>query len=441
MVNNNSAIRKTFYIILVFMYIFMFRVVGPIDSSMVLGCFLLVNIINNRKAQKRLKNIICTDAFIGLLGAFAFLCLWIVAVTIINQTYDFSFVKTWLHVLIQVIIGLFVYCYLYSKGQTKSICNYIIIAFILQSAIEWLALLSPVFKAFIYSTKTESVRRIANQYSGIRGLSLAGSSFFGLAISFGLVYILYLSSYNTLFKKHSFIKFLCFVFLVSGTFFAGRTGLVGLAIALILGLIRVVSGRIKLNMKYVFGIIIILLIGIGSFAIIAHSFRDVNIVFKRIGYLYDYVFEALISLFNGKGLSTSSTSELFSEMYFSMPFKTLVIGDGYYTDPFTGSYYMNTDSGYMRVILYLGLPGLVMMLVFQYYIFKMGHLEKHIRRLLWIFIIILQVKGETIGFSMMFQSMILLAVLQNSSVESVRIGAKNHKDKSYKYFYKRVQRI
>lgn len=415
----NSIAKKTFYSVLIFMYVFMFKIIGPIDSSIFVGFVLALLVLNNRQFQKRVKQIILSDAFCGLFLTFVLLCLWIGIVTVINRTLDFSFVKTWLHVFIQIIIGIFVYCYLYSKGEARNIVNYLIVAFILQTLVEWLGLISPAFKSFIYSTKSAQTIRIANQYGGIRGLSLAGSSFFGLAISFGLVYILYLSPYNTLFGKHSIAKFLCLLFLISGTFFAGRTGLVGLLFACIIPVARFLSGKTKLNIKSTITILLILLVGFAIFALIAHEFRDANMLFKRIGHLYDYVFEAFISLFNGKGLSTTSTSELFGEMYFKIPFKTLIVGDGYYTDPITGSYYMNTDSGYMRVILYLGLPGLVLMFVFQHYIFKLGHLEKKTKYLCWIFLIILQIKGETIGFSMILQSTILLSVLQNSQTKGL----------------------
>lgn len=408
------AAKKIFYCIVVFMYVFMFKIVGVIDSAIAVGCVVAFLVLFDRKAQRKLRAIFRSKKFGYLLIAFAAVCVWIFIATTLNGTRDYSFVKTWIHILLQIAIGILVYCYLYGKGQARNIVNYIIVAFLIQSVIEWLGLLSPTVKSLIYMTKSASTIRIANQYGGIRGLSLAGSSFFGLAVAFGLVYILFFSSYNTLFGKHRIIKLFSFFLLLSGTFFAGRTGVVGLLLAAIYGVARFVAGKTKINGMYAAEIAVIVALGFAVFFIIAHYFKNANAVFKKISYLYNYVFEAFISLFRGKGLSTTSTAELFNEMYFDIPFKTLLIGDGYYTDPVTGAYYMNTDSGYMRVILYLGLPGLALLFWFQYCLFCLGDMEKRTRILCWIFMIILQIKGEAIGFSMILQSVILLSVLQRA---------------------------
>lgn len=408
------AAKKIFYCVIVFMYVFMFRIVGVIDSAIAVGCLVAFLIVFNRKAQRRLKAILRSEKFIGMLLAFIAMCAWIFAVSVVNGTRDFSFVKTWLHVLIQICIGILVYCYLFGNSETRNIVNFIIVAFLIQSVIEWLGLLSPTVKSLIYMTKSASTIRIANQYGGIRGLSLAGSSFFGLAVAFGLVYILFFSNYNTLFGKHRIVKLFCFFLLLSGTFFAGRTGVVGLLLACIWGVARFVAGKSKIDGIFAVQVAVIVAVGFAVFFIIAHYFKDANAVFKKISYLYNYVFEALISLFRGKGLSTTSTAELFGEMYFRVPIKTLLIGDGYYTDPVTGAYYMNTDSGYMRVILYTGLPGLAILFWFQYKLFCLGDMDRRTRILCWLFMIILQIKGEAIGFSMILQSVLLLSVLQRA---------------------------
>lgn len=408
------AAKKIFYCVIVFMYVFMFRIVGVIDSAIAVGCLVAFLIVFNRKAQRRLKAILRSEKFIGMLLAFIAMCAWIFAVSVVNGTRDFSFVKTWLHVFIQICIGILVYCYLFGNSEARNIVNFIIVAFLIQSVIEWLGMLSPTVKSLIYMTKSASTIRIANQYGGIRGLSLAGSSFFGLAVAFGLVYILFFSNYNTLFGKHRIVKLFCFFLLLSGTFFAGRTGVVGLLLACIWGVARFVAGKSKIDGIFAVQVAVIVAVGFAAFFIIAHYFKDANAVFKKISYLYNYVFEALISLFRGKGLSTTSTAELFGEMYFRVPIKTLLIGDGYYTDPVTGAYYMNTDSGYMRVILYTGLPGLAILFWFQYKLFCLGDMDRRTRILCWLFMIILQIKGEAIGFSMILQSVLLLSVLQRA---------------------------
>ncbi len=411
--NLRLFIKNIYYSLIVFMYVFMFKIIGPLDSSIIIGIFLFAMNLVNHRARNRLETIINSKSFLGIILTFFIMCLWLFTTTVIHNANDFSFYKTWFHALIQVCIGILLYCYLYGKKVEHNITNYLIGAFIIQTIIEWGALISPVIKAFVYSTKDSTTIAIADQYGGIRGLSLAGSSFFGLAIGFGLIYILFCSPYNTIARKHPIIKFFLFVFLITGTFFAGRTGLVGVGLVVIFGIYKAFFCKSKIKTQTVLGIIGILGILICMFLFIVNNFRENNGIFQRLGYLYDYVFEAFISLLNGKGLSTTSTSELFGDMYFSLPINTLIFGDGYYTDPITGAYYMSTDAGYMRIILYGGIPALALMIIFHKKIFNLGGKNKsNIYLIIWIFLFITQSKGEVIGISLITLSMSVIYSLQ-----------------------------
>lgn len=419
---SKTILKNIYYSVLVFMYIFMFKIVWLVDSAIAVGIFLFILILGNKRAQRMICNIVKSKAFVNIILVFIVMIAWLLFSTVINGAMDFSFFKTWVHAFIQIIIGIMLYAYFYSKRVQKSITNYLVLAFIIQTIIEWLALISPTVKALVYSTKDVHTILIANQYGGIRGLSLAGSSFFGLAIGFGLIYILYYSKFNTLFKKHPVIKFFIFCFLITGTFFAGRTGLVGLVIIALYGFYKVVFSNSKVNIKVVLLSLGFIGIVFLAFYVIANHFRETNEIFEKLGYLYDYVFEALISAFKGNGLTTTSTSELFGEMYFRIPFKTWIFGDGLYTDPLTGGYYMNTDAGYMRIILYGGIIALLLMIAFQKAIFDLGGKQKSKTFIvIWFFLFVTQSKGEVIGISLIVLSMCTLYSLHlKNHYEKVR---------------------
>ncbi len=405
--------RDLLFSVLVFMYVFMFRIVGIIDSAIFVGAILVILICFDRRAQRIIINVLNSKTFIHLLLIFFGLCVWLMIVMLINGVLDFSFYKTWVHAIIQVVIGIMLYGYLYSHSAHKNITNYLILAFLYQTAIEWLAFISPSFKSLIYLTKEAETILIADRYSGIRGLSLAGSSFFGLAVAFGLMYILFFSDNITLFKRHPMCRVFAFFFLLTGTFFAGRTGLIGVALILLYFLYRIIFKNEKIKFK---ALIIPVSILIGLFLVfyfVSLTLAGENTFFKGILNLYNYVFEALFSALRGNGLTTTSSSELFNEMYFGISFKTFLIGDGYYTDPVTGAYYMATDAGYMRVILYGGLPALILLILFQKKIFDFG--KNHKSKLLfviWIFLFITQSKGEVIGMSLILLSMCIVYSLQ-----------------------------
>lgn len=67
--------------------------------------------------------------------------------------------------------------------------------------------------------------------------------------------------------------------------------------------------------------------------------------------------ELLINLTEGKGTEVSSLSKL-QDMYFMPSIQTILFGDGRYSGAGEG-YYMNTDAGLMRGILYFGIFGVV----------------------------------------------------------------------------------
>ncbi|GAA4205093.1 hypothetical protein GCM10022289_24060 [Pedobacter jeongneungensis] len=130
---------------------------------------------------------------------------------------------------------------------------------------------------------------------------------------------------------------------------------------------------------------------------------------------------------NGGKLETASSNEL-KKMYFMPNASTLLIGDGYYVNPLdTTRYYMDTDAGYMRHILYYGLLGSFMMCIIYIMIFFKIYQFSHTlgkSRALKLFSILLaayffisHVKGDLfLGADMPIKSLFfLLAILMMKS--------------------------
>ena len=94
-------------------------------------------------------------------------------------------------------------------------------------------------------------------------------------------------------------------------------------------------------------------------------------------------------------------------MYFPVEEKTFLIGDGKYTNE-DGSYYMYTDAGYMRNILYFGILGFIFLFLYQISFFIWDYKNLFINFIILIYILIMHVKGDVLAFSIILQNMLLI---------------------------------
>jgi len=95
-------------------------------------------------------------------------------------------------------------------------------------------------------------------------------------------------------------------------------------------------------------------------------------------------------------------------MYFKLDFGTFILGTGRYSEA-NGAYYMDTDAGYMRVILYFGIIGFFLLLFLQrLYLYK-EYGSNRINRVVIIgFVLIMQIKGEVVGFLIIAEAILLM---------------------------------
>src|SRR5690606_38149554 len=123
----------------------------------------------------------------------------------------------------------------------------------------------------------------------------------------------------------------------------------------------IVMGQ-PLYRKFLQFLTIFLLIGLGGLSI--YWVLPFEIQSLVTGTLLPFAFEFLYSYFDEGTLTTVST-DMLSEMYFTIDWQTFIFGDGKYINP-DGSYYLYTDAGYMRNILFYGIFGT--MVLFAYHL-------------------------------------------------------------------------
>lgn len=410
-----QRIRNTYCIFLVFLYVFAFNIVGIIDSSIIAAVLLIPSFFLIPEMRSHFFNIILSKNFRTLIVTFVLFFLWIIFAVKINGQNDFSFIDTLVHLLLVLVIGALLFSYFVAtKRNSTSIVNWVIWAFVIQSIIIVLAILFPQIRELILKTKPEEVIVRAQHY-GYRGVSLSSSSFFGLSISFGLILLFFFEKDNQFFKNNNLIRLLAFAFLFIGACSAGRTALIGLAFGIVVYFLQ--SFRINKKQyiskqkftKAFFGVVIFALILIVVVYLLITQATDNNlrIIQNFITYLTEFFSDSSGGMFH-----TTSSDYLLSNMLFLVDFPTFLKGDGRYS---VGNvYYMGTDSGYMRPLLYCGIFALVFLFVIQNQILNFCQLKKRNKMLYWIiflYIFVLQIKGEVLGFAIMFNSCLFLLVL------------------------------
>ncbi len=408
---------RVFKIILLFCIVFGFPI-PYIYNSTVLAGILTLAIFSFKKHSLNNFLIIIKSSYIFYL----FLLLFIIIVLsllwpILHQTYDFTIIKTLVNQIVSLFILIIFYSTFYSTSNSPvEIMNDLINIFLIQTFIQIIAFLSPTAKEVVGIFQNKSTIDIANKYEGLRGLALSGGQFFCLSFNYGLIYIIFINYFRVT-KQNSIVAITKFIFLIAGTFFAGRTGFIGLLFAI---MFLIVSGS---NIfKNILLLLKLLAAGTIILTVIFLLLPDTTALFVKK--VFPFAFEYFYHFQKSGNLSTTSTHDLFSKMYFPINPFTFLFGDAKYSG-LNNHYYMKTDAGYMRQILFYGIIGVLMFIIYQIVMFykpyKISKTEiklfnkevtaKYFFWFLFLYLIVGHVKGEVIGFLIMTQTILLLLFL------------------------------
>jgi hypothetical protein len=271
-----------FKTILMFLYLFSFKV--PILYNSTLFSLLLLLVIAFMILITRNKflyiNILYEKYIINVLIFLFFIITIALIFPIISGTYDFTIIPTLINQFISFVIAILLVIILriYDGLEIKQL---IIFAFTLQAIIEITAFLNPDFLLIVQFFQNENMIAVGEQYAGggMRALALSGSQFFGLSSAFGLSYIVAINYFITK-GKFTYIDAIIFFILIVGTFFAGRTGFVGLAFA-ILYLFLTRNSKLTISLFYKIGLSCLII------SILFFSFlfsKEIKEFFFRTGY-------------------------------------------------------------------------------------------------------------------------------------------------------------
>lgn len=319
---------------------------------------------------------------------------------ILFQTFDFTYITYyWRSVFLLILKNIFllaIFERIFKKEvDIKTYLNYFIYSTIIYVVFTLLTIIIPQLRAIlmniIYLDKNDLINLSIPSYKTRFGWS--GWSGYGETVHCTLSFVF---SWIILLEEKEFnvqIKYLFFSFVcVIGNMLYGRTGLVAsfvCMIALMIYLFIIHNYKIIKLISFIFGFFIVALLLLKNFN-------------SSIDYWYNWVFSIVENFITQGSLydNTGSVETLVNRMYFIPNLKTLLIGDARYM--VDGQYYMLTDVGFMRPILYFGVFNYIMMLIiYLKSVIKISvkYLDnKYIVCLLLVIITVLfEMKGETIS--------------------------------------------
>lgn len=216
-------------------------------------------------------------------------------------------------------------------------------------------------------------------------------------------------------QDFSYFNIVCLLLFVIGCFFYGRVSLIGM----LLGATMILSNKEQKGktLKIVFIVVVIILL----LLVYLNTLSKIN---DDIAIWTDWAFAFVRQLFIEKEVTDHSVTHMFEDMYFMPELTTLIWGDGKYTNP-DHSYYMHTDVGFMRLILYGGLLGLILTYKTIFCLcenIKRNTNSIYFRRfvnLTLVLFVVLEMKGESYQrFIMQLYPIFLIINYQNSLNEN-----------------------
>lgn len=313
----------------------------------------------------------------------------------LQHTGDFGLVYAEVLFLLNHVLGCLLLINIFQncgKATIYDILHMMVVIAFVQSVIIILSMLIAPFNDFISSIAfIEGRDDLQFRYGYARGYGLAASVTYDLAVcqAFAIMFIPYLMDKTLQKKKKIFYVLATFPILFS-ILTLGRTGLVGVGLALIF----IVKDNAKISSKTIkISLYLFATAMIGAAFLLGND----SLLIKSIN---TYVFEGVDKIFTIGKLQTETGGHLVNMLkgIKEWSFKTWIWGDARYSDDWR--YYGHTDIGFMRDILYFGLIGAFILFIVYVHIYKIIQKKTEDRRfhflmkLFFIFLLVAHFKGE-----------------------------------------------
>ena len=388
-----------------YVYFFPFKAYG-FDPRLLVFLFFFIYMIKdglllNRKVKCR---------YIKTLFYPVLMSLFTVLSSVVNTITENTFIIFPFQVIYLLLLS---YCIYYiTKRFCKVISFYVITRYFLmtlvvQSVIAIVMFVNQPICLFLFDLQgIDLTSRVIKMYFGVRLIGL-GCFYFGAGAIYGLGLIAIMPFMLKAKNKQQLIKLILlyvYIFIV-GIFFA-RTAMIGCVFSIVYLIFCILIPKMCNKVFLVFRQFIIYLTVFGIALVFIYTSSPK--LQEDYGDIIDFGFEAFINLVENGELSTASSDGL-TEYHLSIwpqNQKTYYIGDMRWTKG--DSYYSDSDVGYVRLLFYFGVPGVILFLLYQYSIVRISGLIFKERILLFFFFtvffyaLILLIKGYIDVASLIF---------------------------------------
>lgn len=354
-----------------FVYFFPFKAYG-FDPRLLVFLFFFIYMIKdglllNRKVKCR---------YIKTLFYPVLMSLFTVLSSVVNTITENTFIIFPFQVIYLLLLS---YCIYYiTKRFCKVISFYVITRYFLmtlvvQSVIAIVMFVNQPICLFLFDLQgIDLTSRVIKMYFGVRLIGL-GCFYFGAGAIYGLGLIAIMPFMLKAKNKQQLIKLILlyvYIFIV-GIFFA-RTAMIGCVFSIVYLIFCILIPKMCNKVFLVFRQFIIYLTVFGIALVFIYTSSPK--LQEDYGDIIDFGFEAFINLVENGELSTASSDGL-TEYHLSIwpqNQKTYYIGDMRWTKG--DSYYGDSDVGYVRLLFYFCVPGVILFLLYQYSIVRISGL-------------------------------------------------------------------
>lgn len=396
-----NVFKSAFRVVIIFLIIFSPSIPYFYNGTIVAFFACLSLVVTSNKNFNRFLFILRQKYILYILIAPLLIAFISLAITAFHAEFDLTIIKTLINQSFTVfVIVLSLSVFLDDDSNLLYIHKLLWIAFLIQTISLFIAFVDPSYKEIVRSLQPISFREKDGYRGGIRTLTISSSGFFGLGITYGLMYILYVK-YIIDNNRYTIVNYFIYFLLIVSSFFIARTAFIGILISILMLLIY--SPSFKKQIILISKITFVISVVIGALIVNNPEMFD-----SFFTYVVPYAFEMFIS----KG-ETTSTNTLMSMWHIPITAKEYLIGTGKYSAP-NGAYYGGSDVGYIRNVLFGGITYFAVFLLHQLillYIPLKYSFCKVIKNYTFYFILlgyilILHLKGETLGFAIAFHSLL-----------------------------------
>ncbi len=404
-------------VFLTFLYIFNFNIIRDITytaSAFFVFFYLCFSVVASPEYNREISKMIGSKYNRMIVGFLLLLISLSIFIPVVQFSFDFTYTISLVHQLICLEIGIMLIGYLNARGN--NIIEVILNAFGVQSLIQIGCLISPsLLKVTDVFRSADTILKREQSYVGFRGLAISGSAFFGLAVAYAIVFIV-LAFYWDKWKKQAIYKATYTVLLSVGALSAGRIAVIGMFLFIIVR----VAYRMKTNKidsRKLINAFVLVLLFLGVYKLWLSQYLSTLSSWVRFRNYLTQAFssDGSSSRMNFDIRKVSSLNNLFENMYFRLSLSQIIFGDGKYMD--NGLYYMHTDVGYLRNLLFGGIGETALLYIFYIRIIMKNAISSIRKKMAIVLIMlgfILDAKGQMMGFLIISQS--LLVLICNSDV-------------------------